>query len=162
GLSVPLWWNPVDATAIRFSLTLPDGPNQTAILQATPPPPPGANRFAIGATPSMTAGNLQAALTNAVTNLAQTALPAASAIAAANDFFNSNPPQRVAGPPFATATALVNGTSADTVMWYTGDSGSMPARSTAIAQVGPSITVAYGMRADEPALSNIVANIAAL
>src|SRR5262249_11680596 len=100
--------------------------------------------------------------TTAVTNLAQTALPAASAIAAANNFFNSNPPQRVAGPPFGSATALVNGTSANTVMWYTGDDGSTPARSTALAQVGPSTTVAYGVRANEPALSNIVANIAVL
>ena len=86
----------------------------------------------------------------AIGNLAQTALPAASAIAAGNDFFNSNPPQRVAGPPFDSAMALVNGTSADTVMWYTGEAGSTPARSTALAQVGPSTTIAYGVRANEP------------
>jgi flagellar hook-associated protein FlgK len=131
-------------------------------LQATSASPPGANQFTIGATPAATAANLQTALTTAIGNLAQTALPAASAIAAANDFFTLNPPQRVAGPPFGTATALVNGTSANTVTWYTGDSGATPARSTALAQVGPSTTVAYGVRANEPALSNIVANIAAL
>ena len=162
GMSVTLGSNPANGDTIQFSLTLPDGSNQTVSLQATTASPPGANQFTIGATPSITAGNLQAALTNTVTGLVQTALPAASAIAAANDFFNINPPQRVAGPPFDTATALVNGTSADTVMWYTGDSGSTPARSTALAQVGPSIIVAYGVRANEPALSNIVANIAAL
>jgi flagellin-like hook-associated protein FlgL len=162
GMSVTLGANPLNGDTIQFSLTLPDGSNQTVSLQATTVSPPGANQFTIGATPAATATNLQAALTNAVGNLARTALPAASAIAAANDFFSSNPPQRVAGPPFGTATALVNGTSADTVMWYTGDSGSTPARSTALAQVGPSTTVAYGVRANEPALSNIVANIAAL
>jgi len=161
-ISVTLGSNPNNGDTIQFSLTLPDGSSQTISLQATTSSPPGANQFTIGATPAATAANLQAALTTAVGNLAQTALPAASAMAAANDFFNSNPPQRVAGPPFDTATALVNGTPANTVFWYTGESGSTPALSTALAQVGPSTTVAYGLRANEPALSNIVANIAVL
>jgi flagellar hook-associated protein 3 FlgL len=161
-MSVALGSNPNNGDTVQFSLALPDGSSQTVTLQATTASPPGANQFTIGANGNFTAANLQAALTTAVTNLAQTALPAASAIAAANNFFNSNPPQRVAGPPFGSATALVNGTSANTVMWYTGDNGSTPARSTALAQVGPSTTVAYGVRANEPALSNIVANIAVL
>jgi flagellar hook-associated protein 3 FlgL len=161
-MSVTLGSNPNNGDTIQFNLTLPDGSSQTVALQATTASPPGANQFTIGTNATMTAGNLQAALTTAVTKLAQTALPAASAIAAANDFFNSNPPQRVAGPPFGSATALVNGTSANTVMWYTGDNTSTPARSTALAQVGPSTTIAYGLRANEPALSNIVANIAVL
>jgi hypothetical protein len=161
-MSVNLGSNPNAGDSIQFNLTLPDGSSQTVTLQATTASPPGANQFTIRANATLTAGNLQAALTTAVTNLAQTALPAASAIAAANNFFNSNPPQRVQGPPFGSATALVNGTSANTVMWYTGESGATPARSTALAQVGPSTTVAYGTRANEPALSNIVANVAVL
>ena len=162
GITVNLGSNPNNGDTIAFSLTLPDGSSQTVTLQATTASPPGANQFTIGATPAATATNLQAALTTAIGNLAQTALPAASAMAAANDFFNSNPPLRVQGPPFDTATALVNGTSANTVMWYTGESGSTPALSTATAQVGPSTTIAYGARANEPALANIVANIAVL
>ena len=161
-MSVTLGSNPNNGDIIGFNLTLPDGSSQTVTLQATTASPPGANQFTIGTNATVTAGNLQAALATAVTSLAQTALPAASAIAAANDFFKSNPPQRVAGPPFGSATALVNGTSVNTVMWYTGDAGSTPARSTALAQVGPSTTVACGARANEPALSNIVANIAVL
>jgi flagellar hook-associated protein 3 FlgL len=161
-MSVTLGSNPNNGDTIAFNLTLPDGSTQSVSLQATTASPPGANQFTIDPNATVTAGNLQAALTTAIGNLAQTALPAASAIAAANDFFNTNPPQRVAGPPFDTATALVNGTSADTVIWYTGEAGSTPARSTALAQVGPSTTVAYGVRADEPALSNIVANVAVL
>jgi flagellar hook-associated protein 3 FlgL len=161
-ITVNLGANPNTGDSIRFSLTLPDGSSQTVTLQATTASPPGANQFTIGATPAATATNLQAALTTAVGNLAQTALPAASAIAAANNFFNSNPPQRVAGPPFNSATALVNGTSANTVMWYTGESGATPARSTAIAQVGPSATVSYGVRANEQGLSTMVANVAVL
>jgi flagellin-like hook-associated protein FlgL len=151
--------NPGDS--IQFNFTLPDGTSQNVTLQATANSPPGANQFTIGATPGATATNLQAALTTAVGNLAQTALPAASAIAAANNFFNSNPPLRVSGAP-ATATALVAGTPANTVFWYTGESGATPPRQSATAQVGPGTTIAYGMRASEQAISTLVANVAAL
>jgi flagellar hook-associated protein 3 FlgL len=161
-MSVTLGSNPNDGDTVQFSLILPDGTSQTITLQATSAASPGPGQFAIGTTPAATAANLQAALTTAVGSLAQTALPAASAIAAANNFFNSNPPLRVAGPPFNSAIALQNGTSANTVFWYTGDAGAAPARQTAVAQVGPSLTVAYGMRASEQGISSIVANIAAL
>ncbi len=154
--------NPNAGDNIQFSLTLPDGSSQTISLQATSASTPGANQFTIGATPADTATNLQAALSSAVGTLAQTALPAASAVEAANEFFNSNPPQRVNGPPFDTATSLVNGTAANTVFWYTGESGTTPARQTATAQVGPSTTIAYGMRANEQGISSLVANIALL
>jgi flagellar hook-associated protein 3 FlgL len=56
----------------------------------------------------------------------------------------------------------VNGTTANTVFWYTGENGSTPARQTATAQVGPSTTIAYGMRANEQAISTLVANVAVL
>jgi flagellar hook-associated protein 3 FlgL len=101
-------------------------------------------------------------LSGAVSSLAQTALPAASAIAAANGFFNSDPPQIVAGPPYNTATSIVSGTPANTVFWYTGENGSTPALQTATAQVGPSMSISYGMRATEPAISSLVANVAVL
>ncbi len=153
--------NPNPGDTISFSLTLPDGSSQTITLTATDASPPGANQFSIGATPTNTASNLQAALTSAVSNLAQTALPAASAIAAADNFFNSDPPLRVNGPP-ATAMSLVAGTTGNTVFWYTGENGSTPARQTATAQVGPSMTVNYGMRASEQAISSLVANVAVL
>jgi len=159
--SVALGSNPNDGDSIQFSLTLPDGSSQIVTLQATSASPPGANQFTIGATPATTAANMQAALTSSVSSLAQTALPAASAIAAANDFFGSNPPLRVNGPP-ATATSLVAGTAANTVFWYTGESGSTPSRESATAQVGPSTTIDYGMRANEQALSTLVANVAVL
>ena len=148
---------------IQFGLTLPDGSSQTITLTATNASPPGANQFTIGATAGATATNLQTALTGALSNLAQTALPAASAIAAANDFFNSDPPQIVAGPPpYNASMSLVSGTPANTVFWYTGENGGTPALQTALAQVGPSTTVAYGMRANEPAFANLLANIGAL
>jgi flagellar hook-associated protein 3 FlgL len=161
-ISVALASNPNAGDSIQFNLTLPDGSSQTVTLQATTAAPPGAGQFTIGANAAATATNMQTALTSAITTLAQTALPAASAIAAANNFFSSDPPQRVAGPPFDTATSLVNGTAANTVFWYTGENGSTPARQTATAQVGPSMTVDYGMRANEQAISSLVANVAVL
>ena len=164
-ISVDLGANPNAGDSIEFDLTLPDGSSQTITLQATTNSPPGANQFTIGSTPAATATNLQSALTTAVGNLAQTALPAASAIAAADNFFTSDPPQVVdAGnpPDYATAMSLVNGTAANTVFWYTGENGSTPALQTATAQVGPSMTIAYGMRATEPAISSLVANVAVL
>ena len=100
---------PVAGDTVAFNLNFPDGTSQTLTLTATSSTTPGADQFTIGATPALTAGNLQAALTSSLSTLATTSLSAASAIAAANNFFNAdaaNPPQRVAGPPFETATAL--------------------------------------------------------
>jgi flagellar hook-associated protein 3 FlgL len=161
-IAVDLSSNPNPGDSIQFQLTLPNGSTQTISLQATTNSPPGANQFTIGTLPSDTATNLQTALTTAITGLTQTALPAASAMAAANDFFGSNPPQRVNGSPPDTSTALVNGTTANTVFWYTGENGSTPALQTATAQVGPTTTIDYGMRANEQALSTLVANVAVL
>jgi flagellar hook-associated protein 3 FlgL len=69
-------------------------------------------------------------------------------------------PLRVGGPPFNTATTLVGGTSANTVSWYTGETGPDPARGTAVARVDQSITVQYGARANEQALRYQLQNIA--
>ena len=160
-ISVTLGANPNDGDTIQFGLTLPDGSTQTISLQATTNSPPGPGQFTIGTTTALTAASLQTALNGAVTSLAQTALPAASALAASNDFFTSNPPQRVNGPPFDTATSLVAGTPANTVFWYTGENGALPARQTATAQVGPSMSIAFGMRANEPAFSSLIAAIGA-
>src|SRR6202034_3503347 len=81
--------------------------------------------------------------------------------AAANNFF-ADPPQVVSGPPYDAAMSLVNGTPANTVFWYTGENGSTPALQTALAQVGPSMTIAYGMRATEPAITSLLANVGVL
>ena len=56
----------------------------------------------------------------------------------------------------------MNGTPANTVFWYTGENGSTPALQTATAQVGPGMTIDYGMRANEQALTTLVANVAVL
>ena len=73
----------------------------------------------------------------------------------------ANPaPLRVGGPPFNTASALVAGTAANTVMWYTGETGTDPARGTAVARIDQSITIQYGARADEQAFRWQLQNVA--
>jgi flagellar hook-associated protein 3 FlgL len=152
--------NPSDGDTITYSFTLPDGSSQTLTLKAATTPS-GPNEFAIGATPAATAANLQSALTAGVTQIASTALPTASTMAAANDFFG-DPPMRVAGPPFNTATAQVAGTTADTVFWYTGNDGPGSVRSTATARVDQTTNISYGTQANEQGIRWLVQNIAAL
>ena len=90
--------NPNDGDTIAFTFALPDGTAQTLQLQATTSATPGANQFSIGATPAATAANLQAALTAGVSQIGSTSLSAASAMAAADNFFD-DPPLRVSGAP---------------------------------------------------------------
>lgn len=159
--SVNFTGTPTAGQSVTYSFNLPDGTTQQVTLTATTSSPPGANQFTIGATPAATASNFQTALTSAVSTVAGTSLVAASAMAAGNDFFDSDPPLRVNGPPFSTATSLVAGTSANTVIWYTGASSTDP-RATATAQISPSVTINYGMQANESALATTVQNIAVM
>lgn len=277
--------NPNNGDKITFNFNLPDGTSEQIALTATTTNPPPAGSFLIGTDTTATTANLQTALTASIKTLSDTALVAASAIAASNNFFNpsgtavgsavnnkatvpapitgatllsgaagtdslatnfaagdtitvngmpitfvasgatgnqvnvtdsvqtllakidsisgtTNPstisggvltlhggngvnlavsssntaafaalgfgasvsatpaPLRVGGPPFNTATNLVAGTPANTVSWYTGETGTDPARGTAVASVGQSITVQYGARANEEALRYQLQNVA--
>jgi hypothetical protein len=269
--------NPNDGDKITFNLNLPDGTSEQITLTATTATPTPAGSFLIGADTTATTANLQAALNTSIQKLGDTALVAASAIAASDNFFEpsasiagtavnnqaatpapitgntalsgasgtdslaasfaagdtitvngttitfvasgatgnqlnvtdnvqtllakidqitgtdnastvgngaialhgangqslsvtssnatafaalgfsatvsaSPAPLRVNGPPFNTATALVGGTAANTVSWYTGENGPGSARGTAVARVDQSINVQYGARANEEAL----------
>ena len=162
-ISVNFVSNPNPGGALTLAFTLPDGSTEKITLTASTTIPPGSKEFTIGATPAATAANLQAALTGAVSKLADTALVGASGVAASNDFFNTdaaNPPQRVNGPPFNTAISLIAGTNANTIMWYTGEAGASPARTTAIARIDPLLSISYGIRANESALLTAVKNVA--
>lgn len=157
----PLNANPGET--VRFTFTLPDGSTEDLTLTATSSAPPGPNEFTIGATSADTATNLQATLTQSLGKLAATALSAASAVAASTDFFNiddANPPQRVDGPPFDTATGLVDGTASNTMTWYRGEAGADSPRGTAVARVDQSLALSYGMRANEEGLRIAVQSVA--
>jgi flagellar hook-associated protein 3 FlgL len=160
-MSVDLTGLPSEGETVDFNFTLPDGTHEVIRLIATTSTSPGPDTFTIGATAAATAANMQATLTASIGKLASTSLVAASAVKAADSFFNGTP-QRVAGPPFNTATALVAGTPANTVSWYTGENGPGTARATATAQVDTTITVSYGLRANEQGIRWMVQNVAAL
>ena len=159
--SVDLAANPADGQKIKFTFNLPDGTIEAIELTASSANPLPAGNFAIGATAADTAANLQGALTTAVGKLANTSLVAASAITASDNFFASSPPQRVDGPPFDSATSLIDGTPANTVSWYTGEDTTDPARGTSIARIDAAIAVQYGARANEQGLRWQVQTLAA-
>jgi hypothetical protein len=277
--------NPNDGDKITFNLNLPDGSSEQITLTATTANPAPAGSFQIGVDTIATTANLQAALNTSIQKLGDTALVAASAIAASNNFFNpsasiggaavnnqdvvpapitgntalsgaagtdsltagfaagdtitvngttisfvasgatgnqlnitdsvqallakidsitgtknastigngaitlhgadgqdlsltssntaafaalgfapsvsaSPAPLRVDGPPFSTSTALIGGTAANTVSWYTGENAAGSARGTAVARIDQSINVQYGARANEQALRYQLQNVA--
>jgi flagellar hook-associated protein 3 FlgL len=81
--------NPNAGDQVSFTFNLPDGTTQTIQLTATTATPPPTGSFAIGATPTATAANLNAALTASITTLANTSLVAASAVEAGDNFFDT-------------------------------------------------------------------------
>jgi hypothetical protein len=156
--------NPPEGGLVRVALTLPDGTTKEIELTATTESPPPSGTFEIGATVDDTATNLAAALDAQIQQAAKVELVAASAVTASEDFFaidSANPPQRVDGPPFDTATAMIDGTSANTVFWYVGEAAADDPRNTAIARIDETITVEYGARANEDGLRQTVQNLAA-
>lgn len=160
---------PLVGEGIMVKLDLPDG-TQTQITlkaRAASSDGPASESFAIGADVNATAQNLRSAIAAALDKAAKTTLSASSSQVAAEDFFagsENNPPVRVPGPPFATATAAPTNAGAaatTTVIWYRGDDGlaglapgadPVPsARSTATTQVDQGQLVGVGARANEEA-----------
>jgi flagellar hook-associated protein 3 FlgL len=81
--------NPNNGDKVSFVFKLPDGTTESIQLTASSTTPPPSGSFAIGATSTATAANLNAALNTAIGTLANTSLVAASAIEAGNDFFST-------------------------------------------------------------------------
>jgi flagellin-like hook-associated protein FlgL len=73
----------------------------------------------------------------------------------------TKPPLRVSGSPL-TAAALVSGTPANTIAWYTGEAGPGSARATSTARIDQSVTVQYGARANETAIRSQLQSLAVL
>lgn len=156
---------PAAGDKVTLSLRLPDGSTTTLTFTAGADAQQDPNGFAIGANAAATAANLQSVVTAAVGKVAADKLPAASALGASQVFFagsTGNPPVRVAGPPYDSATATVPGTAADTVIWYQGDDAAGSARETAPVRTGDSASVAIGARANEPGFRTVLAALGAL
>ncbi len=150
--------------AISITLNLPDGTTTTLRLEAVAGTA-GDGEFSIGADAATTRTNFQTAMNTKLLEFANTDLQAASSAQAGNDFFNfdaANPPQRVVGPPFDSATALVDATTSDTVFWYKGDLSTGNARDSANVRIDKSISLSFGARADEEPFRKIVQNLSVL
>ncbi len=167
-LSVTVATQPTPGDTLRFTLNLPDGTQEEIELTARAPGTTGspATTYEIGVDVNATAANLRSAITSALTTEAATTLSAASSQVAAKNFFAgslSNPPLRVPGPPYDTATAApVAGSAANTVIWYQGDDDSDLARSTASVQVDKGQIVGTGARANEEAFQVGLAQFAVM
>jgi flagellin-like hook-associated protein FlgL len=171
-ISIDVTAQPAAGEVVTLGLALPDGTASTVTLTASVDGS-AANSFRIGATTDETAANLRAALGSALSRVASTTLEAASAVKAADEFFDiggGQSPLRVDGytttgeparsAALASATGMVAGTPADTVHWYQGETGGGDPRSTVLARVDESITISYGARATEEGIRDILSSLA--
>ncbi|MGW5958770.1 hypothetical protein [Methylorubrum thiocyanatum] len=155
--------NPAAGDTITLKLGLHDGTTKTITLTAAATADPAsATTFAIGATPEETTANLSRTLQSALTSAANTELSASSTARAALNFFEGSPaaglsPRRVA----ADGNGYAEAASANTVIWYKGDTASDP-RASATVQAGASRTVAIGAQANEEAIRRTLAGLAAV
>lgn len=157
GVSFTLSAQPSDGETVSLDLALPDGTRETIVLtaRAGAASAASATTFAVGADSAATAANLRSALDLALGHAAARQLAASSAIVAATDLMDANaanPARRVAGPPFASATAYAAPGARLSVVWYAGDASPGDARSSQLATVDHGVTLGVGARADEAAL----------
>ena len=166
--AVQLTAQPSAEQEITIFLDLPDGTRERVTMTARDSlagmASPGPGDFEIGPDLATTLVNLQTAMEDAIEDRAYTHLQSASTVRASRDFFAAdadNPPMRIDGPPFETATAMVAGTAANTMIWYTGENGALDARDTAIVRADDNVSLAYGARAAEEAFHWGLAHMAA-
>ncbi len=153
----------VNGTPITFVAagTTP-GPNQISVTATVGTLLSTIDSITGTSTPSTVSGNGAITLHNdALTNLTVTSSnpTAFAALGFPATATATTPPLRVNGPPFGSATSLVDGT-ANTVAWYTGGTTSGSARASLSARIDPSITVQYGLQADEPAIRSQIQALA--
>ncbi len=150
---------PTAGETITISLKMPDDSIESITLSATAEPN-SATGFQIGADADATAANFATALGMAVEKMAKGTMVTASAYETAKNFFfgQGEVPKRVSGSPPETATALVDGNTANTVFWYKGadSANSADARRSITARVGEGAVVSYGVEAHERGLVNLV------
>ncbi len=155
---------PAVGETIKVELSLPPSHSETVTIELTAASSAGSDgTFAIGADLEETAQNLRDALAAEIENQAQTTLRTASDAWAASQFFNTyggTEPQRVAGPPFDSATALTGGGST-TLEWYSGrNTATTDPRGDKNAVIDSNLTVSYGVRANEEPLMELVKSLA--
>jgi flagellar hook-associated protein 3 FlgL len=139
---------PAAGNSLTLTLQLPDGTQTKVTLTAAASgttPASSNTGFAIGADKAETANNLNEALKSALSASASSTLPAYSTAQAASTFFSA---------PNTTTTA------ANSVVWYQGENGSKNPLDTQSVQVSAGSSVQIGVRANQPAISNVLAGLA--
>jgi flagellar hook-associated protein 3 FlgL len=151
---------PLDGSSLTLGLTLPDGTEAGITLKAVTGTPAD-GEFQIGVDVDATAANFAAALQSKLTTMTNTELASASNYAAADNFFNAQgqPVQRVQGPAFASATALVTADPTTTVLWYKGEDAAN-ARGTVKVKVDDTANVGYGAQANESGTLTLMRSLA--
>jgi hypothetical protein len=142
--------NPSPGSQVTLNFNLPDGTTSSVQLTASSQSPPPSGGFTIGATPAATAANLNSALNTAIGTLANTALVAASAVAAGNDFFDPSSSatgavatnQQTPPAPITAATALsgVPGTNSLSAGFANGDTISVNGTTISFSSTAPTST----------------------
>ncbi len=154
---------PQAGDTIEVELELPDGSKSVVRLTATDDPDAGEGTFLIGAGANPvqeSAENAQKAFDNAISGLARTELRAVADVQAGEEFFGNHgrtdPAPKV---PAADGSGYETGTDL-LVDWYTGTGGSDDPRSDKVVQIDDNVRVEYGARANEPAFSEQLQNLA--
>src|SRR3984957_10678218 len=151
GLSISLGaTNPNPGDQVRLAFNLPDGTTESVQLTASNANPLPTGSFAIGLTPAATANNLNTALNTAIGTLANTALVAASAVAAGNDFFDPSssatgavatnqqtPPQAITS---STALSGAAGTNSLSTSFASGDTITVNGTAISFSATAPTST----------------------
>lgn len=146
---------PLTGERVSVTVRMPDGKTMNLGFAVDTAGTSDDTVFSLGATPALTAANLESAIISRLTAIGQGELRSSSAQVAAQEFFsgsNTNPPPRVSGPPFATATAYAAPGARPTVIWYQGDDDTtVNARDTQKAEVDSGTSISFGARANEVA-----------
>lgn len=146
---------PKPGEALDVTLELPDGSREVLKITASDQNFMEAGHFAIGADAATNTKNFHDALRDEVMRVSRTSLVAASAVATAESFF-SDTPDRVVGPAFEDATQMTPGTVDDTIFWYQGDDAAGSPREGVLTRADDQMIVAYGVRANEPAMRHML------
>jgi flagellar hook-associated protein 3 FlgL len=150
----------VDGTTLNFVTGAPTSPNEISTTASVQTLLSKIDSITGTTTPSTVHGGVVTINTPNASTFSITPAGALSALGFGSGTVTAQqPPLRVSGSPLSGATQLTNG-SANTVQWYTGNSGPGSARSTATVRIDSSETVQFGAQANEQAIRQALQTVA--